>query len=146
MALTYSNNVNAAKLDAIETTIGVSPKLKLYGGTVPTDVTVALTGQTLLFDNALAQDTSAPVGNWLAPAVAARPATISKNGAWTGQAGAGAGAGVKATFFRITTSADAASIQGSCGIGGSFDLKFDNDTLANGQTVTVTAFQISSAN
>ena len=142
MALTYSNAVNAGRLDQIETLIGANAKLKLYGGSVPADVTVAIGAQPLLLDNALAVAAS---GDWMAAATVARPSVKAKNGIWSGTVLAAAGAGTPVTFFRITSAADVAGIQGTCGQG-TGDLQFDNATLATGQTVTVNTFTITSAN
>jgi hypothetical protein len=135
----YSNAVNAARLDAVESTIGINAKLKIYTGSQPSDINTAATG-TLIFDAALAQDQT---GNWMANAVSARPATKGKNGAWSGTGLPAAGAGLAAGYFRITTSGDVAGIQGTCGQG-SGELSFDNSTIANGQTVTVNSFNLQS--
>jgi len=144
MALSYSNLLNAARLDQIETYIGASPYLKVYEGVAPLDVTVALGAQLIILDTQLAQ-AAGGLGDWMEPATNARPSQKVKKGVWSGIVHANAGVGKAATFFRITTSGGVAAIQGSCGQG-TGDLQFDNATLATGQTVTVNTFTISSAN
>ena len=140
MSLSYSNAINAARLDLIESSIGVGAKLKLYGGSVPADVTVAIGAQPLLMDAVLAAG-----GDWMANATVARPSVKAKTGTWTGTVAAAAGAGTPVTFFRLASSADVMGVQGTCGQG-TGDLQFDNATLATGQTVTVNTFTITSAN
>ena len=55
MAIKYSTAVRNAQLDAIETTIGVSPKLRILTGTAPANCAAAQTG-TLLAELTLPSD------------------------------------------------------------------------------------------
>lgn len=145
LALQYSNQLNANRLDAIETLLtnsGASaPKLKLYGsgtGGIPATINTALTDQPLLCDMLLNTDP-------MAAATVARPSVKAKTAtAWTGTGAAAAGAGIASTFFRLCTNADVPVIQGTCGVGASFDLNFDNNSIAQNQTVTVGTFTLTS--
>ena len=53
MSITYSFAVIDAKNDSVETTIGTSPKLRVYSGTMPTNARTALSGNTLLAEGTL---------------------------------------------------------------------------------------------
>jgi hypothetical protein len=138
MALTLSDSVRNAELDSIETTIGTSPKFRLYNGTMPADETTALSGNTLLAEGALPSD-------WLA---AASGGVKSKTGTWTLTGQSGAGAGTNATFFRIYDSAGTTChAQGTVtATGGGGDATMDNVSVANAQVVTVNTFSITAGN
>jgi hypothetical protein len=128
MTIQYSTAVNNARLDAIETIVGASAKLKVYTGTKPANCATSATG-TLLVDMDLPSD-------WMSAASANSKA---KSGTWTG---VGAASGV-AGYFRITnTDGTAVGIQGSAGTSGA-DMIFDNTNIAVEQAVTVTSFTIS---
>lgn len=130
MTVQYSVPVNNARLDAIETTIGASAKLKIYSGAAPANCAAAATG-TLLVDMALPAD-------WMAAASAPSKA---KSGTWSGT---GAAAGT-AGYFRITdTAGTVVGLQGTCGQG-SGDMSLDNVSIAVSQVVTVNTFTINVA-
>lgn len=80
-----------AQLDQIETTVGTSPLLRIYNGTMPADADTALSGNTLLAVGTLPSD-------WLAAASAKSKA---KAGTWTVTGQSGAGGGTAGTFFRL---------------------------------------------
>lgn len=126
----YSVSVNNARLDAIETTTGAAPSLKIYSGSAPANCAAADTG-TLLATLVLPSD-------WMNAASGAQKTLL---GSWTGTASAGAAA--TPTHFRIFQGATC-HIQGTCGIG-SGELQV-NGTITNGQTVAVTSFQLNAAN
>lgn len=107
MAESYSAvNTNAA-LDQRETSIGASPVLRFYNGTMPTDADTALAGNTLLAQGTLPAD-------WLG-AAAAR--VKSKAGTWTATGLAAAGAGTAMTFYRIfDPTGTTCHIQGHLGV------------------------------
>ena len=127
-----------AKLDAWESTIGTAPLLRLYNGTAPTNADAALSGNTVLAEGALPSD-------WMSNASAGVKA---KAGVWTLTGQAGAGAGTAATFYRIFNSAGTVCHeQGTVtASGGGGDMTLDNNSIANGQTVTVNTFQKTSGN
>lgn len=138
----YSNALNAAMLDRIEFLVGSNPRLRIYGGSVPANADVAITGQSLLVDIGITG-----VADWMLTATTARPSVAAKQaGTWQATAGAPAGAGVLASFFRITDTAGTnAFVQGLVGQG-TGELSLDNATIAQNQVVTISAFAISSAN
>jgi len=131
MALQYGLTINNARLDAIETTIGASAKLRIYTGSAPANCAAAATG-TLLVEMVLPSD-------WMA---AASGASKVKAGTWTGTA---SGTGTSG-YFRIVDNAGAvAGIQGTAGMSGT-DLILNNSSLATSQTVTVDTFSLSTGN
>lgn len=137
MTVFQSDAVRNAKQDAFETTVGPSPQLRLYNGAIPADESTALSGNTLLAQGSLPSD-------WLTNAAAG---VKSKSGVWTLTGQAGAGAGTAATFYRIydstgTTCHEQGSFTAS---GGGGDMTADNNSVANGQSLTVSTFQRTSA-
>jgi len=128
MAFQFSTAVRNASLDAIETTIGASPTLELRSGAAPANPAAADTG-TLLASMALPAD-------FMAAASAGAKALL---GTWQDAAADAAGT---VGHFRIKQGATC-HIQGSVTIsGGGGDLTLDNNVLAVGQQVTITAFTI----
>lgn len=91
MTISNSATLANAKLDQEETTIGTSPLLRLYNGTMPATADTALAGNTLLGVGTLPSD-------WMGNAAAKVKA---KAGTWTVTGQAAAGAGTASTFFRI---------------------------------------------
>ena len=128
MALQYSTTVQAAKLDAVETTIGTAPTLIIYSGAVPANCAAADPSGTLV-------SITLP-SDWMA---AASSNTKGIAGSWSGTA---SGSGTPASF-RIKQGATC-HIQGTAGVG-SGDLNL-NGSITSGQTVNVTAFSITGAN
>ena len=128
----YSVAVNNARLDAVETTIGASPKLRIFSGSMPANCAAADSG-TLLVEMTLPAD-------WLNAAANASKTLL---GTWTGTATAGAAA--TPTHYRIWNNAGTAcGMQGSAGIG-SGELQV-NGTITSGQAVSVSSFTINAAN
>lgn len=128
----YSIAVNNARLDAVETTIGVSPKLRIFSGTIPANCAAADAG-TLLCEITLPSD-------WMNAAGSASKTLL---GTWSGTATGGAGA--TPTHYRIWNSgATVCGMQGSAGIG-SGELQV-NGTITSGQPVSVSSFTINAAN
>jgi hypothetical protein len=131
MALQYSVAVNNARLDAVESTTGVSAKFRIYSGTVPANCAAAATG-TLLAELILPSD-------WMN---AASAASKTKLGTWTGTGAATGTAG----YFRIVDSAGTTChTQGTAGMSGT-DAILDNSSIATAQTVTVNTFTLNSGN
>lgn len=137
MTIQYSTTLRNNQLDQIETTTGVSAKLRLYSGAAPADCATAPSG-TLLVEMALPSD-------WLA---AASGGQKSKTGTWTGQGTAGAGTGTAAGYFRIYDSAGTTChMQGTVTIsGGGGDMTLDNPNIAQYQVVTVNTFTVTAGN
>ncbi len=134
MSLQLSVLTRNGRLDAIETIIGTSPVLKIFTGTPPANTAASSTGD-LLVSMTLPSD-------WL---LAASSGAISKNGTWSGVAGADGEAG----YFRILDNADpqVCGIQGTVTeTSGGGDIELNNTDIASGQTITISAFQITDGN
>lgn len=136
-ALQYSVPVRNARLDSIETTVGVLPIIELRTGAPPANCAAAATG-TVLAQAALPSD-------WLTAAAAG---VKSKNGAWTFSILAGI-SGLVVGYFRIydSGSPSACHIQGTVtATGGGGDMTLDNTNVSAAQVVTVTQFDITAGN
>lgn len=122
----YSVAINNAKLDVIESTIGASPKLRMYTGAVPANCAAVATG-TMLVEIPLPAD-------WLSTSSANSKIKV---GTWTAAAVAGGVVG----YYRIVDNAGAvAHVQGAVGMSGSgAEAIMDNTTLVLNQTVTINA-------
>jgi hypothetical protein len=138
MALKYSTRVRDAMNDAMETTIGNAPILRVYSGTEPANCAAALSGNTLLAEGTLPSD-------WL---TASASGLKQRNGTWTLTGQSGAGTGTAGTFFRIWNAAGTiCDHQGSFGgTGSGADMVADNASIANGQAITVNTYSITRGN
>jgi hypothetical protein len=132
MAIGVSTAVANARLDAIESTIGVSPLLRLYSGTKPTDCAAALSGNTLLAEFNLPSD-------WMASAVYGMKAGSGLN--WWEVPVIATGT---VSFFRIyDTTGTTCHMQGTVsGIGGGGSLQMNNTTLTSVDSVAITSFYL----
>lgn len=128
----YSVAVRDAQNDAIETAIGTTPSLRIFNGTKPANCAAADAG-TLLATAALPSD-------WL---TASSAGVKSRNGTWTITGQSGAGAGTAGTYWRINQGATC-HMQGTFGVGQ--EMVPDNNSIANGQTVSITTFAVTRAN
>lgn len=137
MTVYQSDAVRNAKMDAVETVIGTGPILRVYNGTAPANETASLSGNTLLAQGTLPSD-------WMG---AASGGVKAKAGTWTLTGQSGAGAGTAGTFYRIYASdGTTCHEQGSFGASGSgADMTADNNSIANGQTLTVNTYQKTAA-
>lgn len=132
MAIQLSVSVRNARLDAIETAIGVSAVLKIRTGAAPADCATADSGTVLATLN-LPSD-------WMA---AAASGSKAKAGTWQDTSADAAGT---AAHFRIYASdGTTCHIQGTVGQG-SGDLSLDNTNLAAGQAVTINSFTLTDGN
>lgn len=134
MALQLSTAVRNARLDAIETTIGVSAVLKIRSGAAPANVAAADSGTVLATLN-LPSD-------WMAAAAAGAKA---KAGTWEDLSADATGT---AAHFRIyAADGTTAHIQGTVtATGGGGDLTVDNTSFAAGQSFTITSFTLTDGN
>ena len=134
MALQYSVAVRNAKLDAVETTIGVSAILKIRTGTVPATCATADAG-TVVATCSLASD-------WMA---AASAGTKVLAGSW---ADASADATGTAAHFRLyATDGTTCHAQGTVtATGGGGDMTVDNQSFTVGQAFSVTSFTLTAGN
>lgn len=132
MALQLSVAARSARLDAIETTVGVSAVLKIRTGAQPATCATADSG-TVLATLTLPSD-------WLAAAASGVKALA---GTWQDTSADAAGT---AAHFRIYESTGTTChLQGTVGQG-SGDLSLDNTVIAAGQQVTITAFTLTDGN
>jgi len=132
MAFQYSVAVRNASLDQIESIVGTTPRLYFYTGAVPATTATAATG-TLL--NSASYSLPA---DWMN---AASGGSKTLAGTWSVVANASGTAG----YFRILDSTGTTvGIQGTVGTSGA-DMILDNNVIASGQTINVTAFTISIA-
>lgn len=134
MALQYSVTVRNAKLDAVETAIGVSAKLKIFSGSPPANCAAANSGTELAHCD-LPSDYMA----------AAASGAKAKSGTWEDTAATAAGT---AGHFRIYASdGTTCHAQGTVtATGGGGDMTVDNAVFAAGQAFTITAFTLNAPN
>jgi hypothetical protein len=134
MALQLSDAVRNARLDAIETAIGVSAVLKIRSGAAPANVAAADSG-TVLATLTLPSD-------WLA---AAASGSKAKAGAWQDTSADNTGT---AAHFRIYASdGTTAHLQGTVtATGGGGDMTLDSTSITAAQSVTITGFTLTDGN
>jgi hypothetical protein len=134
MTIQLSTTVRNARLDAVETAIGVSAILKIRTGAAPANCAAADSG-TVVATVALPSD-------WMA---AAAGASKAKSGTWTDAAADAAGT---AAHFRLyATDGVTCHLQGTVSAtGGGGDMTVDNVVFAAGQEFTVTSFTLNEAN
>lgn len=134
MAVQLSIAVRNARLDAIETTVGTTPILRVRTGAQPANCAAARTGTVLATVN-LPSD-------WMAAASAG-----SKALAGTWQDAAADAAGTAAHFEIMDSTGTTCHLQGSVtATGGGGDMTVDNAVFAVGQTFNVTAFTLTDGN
>lgn len=132
MTLQYSTTVRNAKLDVVESTIGVTPILRIRTGAAPANCAAADTG-TVVATVTLPSD-------WMA---AASGGTKALSGTWQD---ASADATGTAAHFRIYDSTGTTChMQGTVGTSGT-DMIVDNTSFAAGQQFTVTSFTLTAGN
>lgn len=133
MAIQLSTSARNALLDAIETTISTTAKLQIRSGAAPANCAAANSG-TLLCEMTLPSDW------WAAAASGAK----AKSGTWSGTGDAAAGAGTNAAHFRIFDNAGTTChLQGTVtASGGGGDMTLDNVSIASGQAVAVSTFNL----
>lgn len=134
MSLQYSVAVRNARLDAVETTVGTSPRCKIRTGAAPANCAAADSGTVLA-------DITCPA-DWMAAAAAGAKALL---GTWQDAAADAAGT---AAHFRIYASDGVTChIQGTVtATGGGGDMTVDNAVFAVGQTFNVTGFSLTAGN
>ena len=132
MALQFSTTVRNARLDAIETAIGVSAVLKIRTGAAPADCATADSG-TVLATLSLPSD-------WMA---AATGGSKAKSGTW--QDASADATGTAAHFRLYASDGTTCHAQGTVGTSGA-DMIVDNTSLAAGQSFTVNTFTLNEPN
>ena len=132
MAIQLSTSVRNARLDAIETTVGVSAVLKIRSGAAPANVGTADRG-TVLATLTLPSD-------WMA---AASGGSKAMSGTWQD---ASADATGTAAHFRIYASdGTTAHMQGTVGTSGT-DMIVDSTSFTAGQSFTINSFTLTDGN
>lgn len=132
--LIYSIALNQARFASLVTTVGGSALLKIYDGTQPASPDTAIGAQVLL--------ATLTCNATLAPAASsAHPSVLTLNSI----SSATAGNTSTASWFRLTQSGGTAEIDGSAGVGSTFDLNLNSTSITSGQTVSVTAGTFTSA-
>jgi hypothetical protein len=134
MAFQFSTTVRNARLDAIETAIGLSPIMKIRTSSPPANAAAADTGSVLA--------TLTLPSDWLA---AASGGTKALSGTW--QDTSADAAGTSAHFRIYDSGGTTCHIQGTVtATGNGGDLTVDNTTFAAGQQFTVTGFTMTDGN
>lgn len=134
MAVQFSVAVRNARLDTIESTIGVSAVLKIRTGAVPANTAATDTGTVVATVNLPA--------DWMA---AASGGSKAMSGTWTDAAADAAGT---AGFWRLYASdGTTCHAQGTVtATGGGGDMTLDNTVFAAGQQFNVTSFTLNEGN
>jgi hypothetical protein len=134
MTMQYSVTVRNAKLDAVESTIGVSAVLRIISGSMPATCATTQTG-TVVATCTLPSD-------WMN---AASGGTKTLLGSW-GDASADA-TGTAGYFRFLDSSATTCHIQGTVTLtGGGGDMTVDNTSFTAGQAFSVTSFTLTAGN
>ena len=124
MAVQYSTSVRNAILDAIETATGTAARLKFFSGAQPADCAAA--------DPAGLVATIVCPTDWLN---AASGGTKTLLGTWSVTA---SGSGTAISYRIYASDGVTCHEQGSVGMAGT-DIVLDNNVIAAGQIVTITA-------
>jgi len=134
MTVQASQVIRNARLNAIESSIGASPILRIYSGLAPSNCAEVATG-TLLAEMTLPSD-------WLG---SASGGNISKLGTWEDSSANDTG---EAGYFRIYDSAGSVChMQGSVTLTGyAGELMFDDISFVLGDPVTIATFIITDGN
>lgn len=134
MALQESVAVRNARLDAIETAIGVSAILKIRTGAAPATCATADSGTVLATLNLPSDYMAAAAGG-----------SKSKTGTWE-DASADA-AGTAAHFRLYASDGTTCHLQGTVtATGGGGDMTVDNVVFASGQAFTISSFTLTAGN
>lgn len=131
MAIKYSTAVRNAMLDAIETTIGASPKLRILTGAAPATCATAQSG-TLLAELTLPSD-------WASNAASGAKGLL---GSWSGTVVAD---GTAAYYRILDNAATTCHEQGTIGTSGQ-DLNGTSTALTTGQVLVITAKTLTAGN
>lgn len=132
--IVYSISLNQARLAANVTAIGNAGLLKIYDGSQPASPDVAIGAQVLLSTHTC--------GSPFGPAsTAAHPSVLTASAIGSATAAATS----TASWFRITTSGGTAVIDGTAGVGATFDLNLNSTSITSGQNVAINSLTITSA-
>lgn len=131
MAVTYTDEAKNAAVDAT-TILNNAGKVRLYSGTIPTDVNTALSGNTVLTEHDFSATAYIPSVSGVA----------EENIISSGTGTAGAGVGTDATFYRTFKSDGTTAVsQGTItATGGGGDITISNVTIADGDVININDF------
>lgn len=131
--LQLSTDLRNNQAGQVESTVGTSPKLQIRTGTPPANCAAADTG-SLLVEIALPSD-------WLG---APSNGVVAKANTWQGTA---SGTGTAGHFRIKTNDGTTTHLQGTItATGGGGDMEVNNTSIADTQTVTVSAFTYTRGN
>lgn len=134
MTVQLSTTVRNARLDQIETTIGVSAVLKIRTGAQPADCATADSGTVLATIN-LPSD-------W---AAAAASGSKAKSGTW--QDASADNTGTAAHWRLYASDGTTCHAQGSVtATGGGGDMTLDSTSITAGQSITINTFTLTDGN
>lgn len=132
MAYQYGTALRNARVTQVHTTIGASATLKIFGAGEPGHPSDADPGTPLV------------TINLPSPFLTISGGVGTLTGVWSAVAG---GSGGTAASFRMYDSGAVCHLQGNVtASGGGGDLTLNNTSISNGQTVTVSSFQITGGN
>lgn len=127
MAIQFSEAVANAMLDQVETTVGTTPTLTIFSGSMPANCAAADSGTALAIIT-LPSD-------WMA---AAASGSKAKSGTWQDTSADNSGT---AGYYRLKASGGTVHSQGTVtATGGGGDLTLDNTSISAGQSVTITSW------
>lgn len=132
--LKYSTPPKNAQQAAIATLAGANPVLTLYSGAQPASLDIAVTSQVALSQHICAVTFDTERNGVL---------TVGAVGNGTGTAGAGSGA--SANWYRLTTVAGVALVDGTVGVSGC-DLNLVNTNIAQNQPVQISSWTLANGN
>lgn len=122
----FSVAVRNTMLDAIDTTLDATPRLRIYSGTKPTNADTALGAQVLLADVAISNFNAAASGQIALP----DPASVTAAATGT------------ATWFSLTTSAGVRVVDGTVGTSGA-ELNLNTVSIVSGGSVDISSLTLS---
>ncbi|TXH11236.1 MAG: hypothetical protein E6R03_14515 [Hyphomicrobiaceae bacterium] len=142
MAVQFSEAVRIAMLDSIETAIGTDAKLVFYRGSIPANCAASAPSGDIVATLTL-------TGNWMDNAVADTgfcKKLKASGSTWSAQATL-AGTNTVAFYRIFNTGLTVCHEQGTVtATGGGGDITLDSVSVAQNQTITITAKQLNSGN
>ena len=132
MAISFDLTLRNNRLDQVATRIGSAGVLRIYSGTMPTNVGTALSGNTLLAELTCGSPFAAAASGGVLTANAITQDSSANN---TGTA----------TFFRIDQSGGTSVVQGTVNTTGA-DLNLNTTSIVSGGPVQVTSLTLTEGN
>lgn len=134
MALSFTSTLRNNRADEITNALGNGALLRIYGGSVPLDVSASLGSATLLAELTCGTPfASSAAGGALVLNAITQDSSANATGT--------------ASFFRLATSGGSAVIQGTVtATGGGGDLTLNTTSISSGAAVSITSFTIVEGN